>query len=114
MDFVLSLPKKLHQDKEAFAFSSTFKIFLLEEGGTCFPSLWIGDGFCDDHLNNVKCGFDGDDCCLPEASHEHCEVCACIVKDGIQTFTTVFPPSDFEIDIPDLWILTEPNWIFPG
>jgi hypothetical protein len=24
---------------------------------------WVGDGFCDSHLNNKDCGFDMGDCC---------------------------------------------------
>ena len=83
---------------------------------------WIGDGFCDDHLNNFQCGFDGEDCCLPDfqhsISHSYCQICACIGKGGIQIYTTLLPSSDFEIDIaPPIappWIPTEPNWLLPG
>jgi hypothetical protein len=45
---------------------------------TVLHSLAIGDGICDDRLNNPDCQFDGDDCCLHTNSEmSFCEICNC-------------------------------------
>ena len=96
-------------------------MFFSEDEGPCSPSFWIGDGFCDDHLNNFQCGFDGDDCCLTDAQQDFCQICACIGKEGIQIYTTILPPPVIEISIPvpvlppGIPIIPmEPNWLLPG
>ncbi len=40
----------------------------------------LGDGFCNDELNNENCAYDGGDCCLPEMKSNVCEDCSCKVK----------------------------------
>jgi hypothetical protein len=47
-------------------------------GCTLLYGLAIGDGICDDRLNNHECDFDGDDCCLHTNSNmSFCEICNC-------------------------------------
>ena len=39
---------------------------------------FIGDGHCDDGLNNYICNFDGGDCCHPLFNYGYCKFCHCI------------------------------------
>ena len=39
---------------------------------------WIGDGICDDFINNSECLYDGGDCCSYEINDDYCSICACI------------------------------------
>ena len=38
---------------------------------------FIGDGYCDDVLNNLDCGFDEGDCCLNNTITLFCTICKC-------------------------------------
>ncbi len=38
----------------------------------------IGNGYCQDELNNEDCAFDGGDCCMVGAYTNHCKACECI------------------------------------
>ena len=38
---------------------------------------FIGNGFCDDGLNNAECQFDGGDCCGPSVNTNFCTLCTC-------------------------------------
>ena len=38
---------------------------------------WIGNGFCDDDLNNEGCNYDGGDCCGVCINTEYCTNCQC-------------------------------------
>ena len=37
----------------------------------------IGDGFCQDYINNELCIFDGGDCCRNYVEKTHCSQCTC-------------------------------------
>ena len=37
----------------------------------------LGDGICDDPVNNKQCNFDNGDCCLPETIKINCLICYC-------------------------------------
>ena len=37
----------------------------------------IGDGFCNDELNNIQCYYDGLDCCLSPVDETFCSNCSC-------------------------------------
>ena len=37
----------------------------------------IGNGYCDDGLNNAECNYDGQDCCGPSANTDYCTLCIC-------------------------------------
>ena len=39
---------------------------------------YIGDGWCEDYLNNAGCGFDGGDCCGPDVKTQYCSICECL------------------------------------
>ncbi len=38
----------------------------------------VGDGRCDDDLNQAACAYDGGDCCLAQVNTQICEKCQCI------------------------------------
>ena len=38
----------------------------------------VGDGICDDELNNEQCLFDGGDCCLAKIDCSYCAECHCV------------------------------------
>ena len=58
-----------------------FKIFLT---GNCNGNLaFRGDGYCDDDLNNLLCGYDGGDCCGANVNTIYCSECLC--KEGSST-----------------------------
>merc|ERR1711997_266506 len=44
----------------------------------CEPESWVGDEYCDDHLNNEDCGWDGGDCCGDDVSTQYCDECECL------------------------------------
>ena len=49
----------------------------------------IGDGYCDDFTNNVKCDYDGGDCCGNNKNTNYCIDCECKTSEdncGILTF----------------------------
>ena len=52
----------------------------------CANPLWIGDGFCDDIINNLICNYDGGDCCGPTVNTVYCILCECN-----QNITTIPP-----------------------
>ena len=42
------------------------------------PNGWVGDSWCDDHLNHRFCGWDGGDCCGPNVKTTECTDCLCL------------------------------------
>ena len=38
----------------------------------------IGDGYCDDALNNKDCNYDGEDCCGSNVNTQFCSKCQCL------------------------------------
>ena len=44
----------------------------------CMNPQFIGDGYCDDHLNIHDCTFDGGDCCGPAVLTDYCSDCQCL------------------------------------
>ena len=42
----------------------------------------IGDGYCHDEVNNLKCGFDGGDCCNSCTSKSKCTDCKCLIGNA--------------------------------
>jgi hypothetical protein len=43
----------------------------------CKMADWVGDGNCDDTLNNEDCSYDGGDCCLSHVVDQFCIDCIC-------------------------------------
>ena len=39
--------------------------------------MMIGNGNCDDAMNNANCNFDGGDCCVLNANTDYCQHCIC-------------------------------------
>ena len=39
----------------------------------------MGDGSCHDECNYADCGYDGGDCCKPDADKTYCTECQCKV-----------------------------------
>ena len=37
----------------------------------------IGNGLCNDEVNNAECDYDGGDCCGACVSTEYCTECVC-------------------------------------
>ena len=37
----------------------------------------IGNGQCNDEVNNEECNYDGGDCCLYEVIEDYCIHCSC-------------------------------------
>ena len=68
------------------------------ESSTCdLFSHAIGDGFCQDEVNNADCNYDGGDCCNPTVLNNNCADCKC--KNGtnlVTTFKKIKCPSDLE------------------
>ena len=56
------------------------------------PTGWIGDGYCDDVLNNEECNFDGGDCCLNVVLTYYCQLCQCqeCCLDNVKTTNCQF------------------------
>ena len=44
----------------------------------CHASGTVGDGYCDDHVNNAECNYDGGDCCGPDVKTAFCTECQCL------------------------------------
>ena len=42
-----------------------------------WPSSLIGNGLCDDVLNNPECDYDGGDCCGVNVNTDWCTECVC-------------------------------------
>ena len=40
---------------------------------------YVGDGICNDDLNNLDCNYDAGDCCLSNVNTYHCSECSCAV-----------------------------------
>ena len=41
----------------------------------------IGDGYCQDEINNERCNYDGGDCCGPCINKRYCTNCTCLKND---------------------------------
>ena len=41
----------------------------------------IGDGYCQDEINNERCNYDGGDCCGPCINERYCTNCLCLKND---------------------------------
>lgn len=39
---------------------------------------FIGDGTCDDEVNNSQCNYDGGDCCGDSVDTDYCTDCLCL------------------------------------
>ena len=46
----------------------------------CQFATLVGDGYCQDYVNNFHCAFDNDDCCGSCINTEYCEKCECLKK----------------------------------
>ena len=42
----------------------------------------VGDGYCEDEMNNENCNYDGGDCCGACINRNYCEDCECL---GLQS-----------------------------
>ena len=51
----------------------------------CELSFLIGDGVCDDTVNNWKCNFDNGDCCQTIMIKSNCLMCLCYKTLGVST-----------------------------
>ena len=62
-------------------------IFYLNFQGCQTPGT-VNDGYCEDHVNNAECNYDGGDCCGPNVNMRNCADCICYSKhcDGPQEF----------------------------
>ena len=38
----------------------------------------MGDGYCDDYVNNVECSWDDGDCCGDNVDKTYCTQCQCL------------------------------------
>ena len=45
--------------------------------GNGVANSFIGNGYCDDGLNNAECQFDGEDCCGNSVNTDFCTLCTC-------------------------------------
>ena len=52
-------------------------------------SVYLGDGICDDQLNNGKCNFDNGDCCQTIMIKSNCLMCLCYKTLGVSTVEVV-------------------------
>ena len=43
----------------------------------CDNQDWVGDGYCDDIVNNPECNYDDGDCCGDNANVQYCIECKC-------------------------------------
>ena len=55
---------------------------VISEGGIgnrkgCDNQDWVGDGYCDDIVNNPECNYDDGDCCGDDANVQYCIECKC-------------------------------------
>ena len=48
----------------------------------------VGDGYCDDHVHNAECNYDGGECCGSNVNTYFCADCVCYSQhcDGPQEF----------------------------
>ena len=53
-----------------------------KDNATCPVLSLVGDGYCDDEANIVKCGHDLDDCCQVENDRSLCQNCSCILSSS--------------------------------
>ena len=46
----------------------------------------VNNGYCEDHVNNAECNYDGGDCCGPNVQTSKCADCICYSQhcDGPQ------------------------------
>jgi len=104
-----SLPAKLRKIKDIKGHkygSDRQTVTVGDVAGTgCEIPEWVGDGYCDDITNNVKCNFDGGDCCLgPDMMTDFCTVCTCHedceipewIGDGLCDDVTNHPVCNFD------------------
>ena len=50
---------------------------LYDTSDCSFFEYYIGDGICNDFLNEMDCQFDGGDCCLHFILDQNCSECMC-------------------------------------
>ena len=56
---------------------STLCIFFWFTGCMYEHPYYIGNGICQDELNNEGCSYDGGDCCGPNVVTTYCIECIC-------------------------------------
>ena len=56
---------------------STTTTYMSTSTNGCHSPSWVGDNFCDDETNTVKCNYDGGDCCGANSDHSFCTYCVC-------------------------------------
>ena len=70
----------------SFLFSDNVSIFCCRNKDAsnltnCEYQSWAGNGYCDDPVNTVECGFDLGDCCPKDAKDttwkQYCKYCEC-------------------------------------
>ena len=59
---------------------------------------FIGDGICDDVSNIPECGFDEEDCCLPDVALA-CDKCTCFVHEY------AYPSSTAGYELQSKWLI---------
>ena len=57
----------------------------------CMNPQFIGDGYCDDHLNIHDCTFDGGDCCGPAVLTDYCSDCQCLDSNYFMIADAAYP-----------------------
>ena len=62
----------------------------------CENPQFIGDGYCDDHLNIHDCTYDGGDCCGPAVQTNYCSDCQCLDFNYVNYDTTAAPVSGMQ------------------
>ena len=67
----------------------------------CENPQYIGDGYCDDHLNIHDCTYDGGDCCGTAVQTMYCSDCECL--DVNYFWPTTASPTT-ESPCQDSWI----------
>ena len=58
--------------------------FVTTNSGGCGWQSLVGDGYCDDELNNQECNYnyDGGDCCGSNVNTQYCSECVCLGDEG--------------------------------
>ena len=56
----------------------------------------MGDGYCDDFMNNKNCDYDGGDCCLSDIKKDYCNECLCLEGGNSTNTTTGSPEGKFK------------------
>ena len=59
----------------------TRSVSFIEVEKECKYPEWIGDGICDDLINNEQCDYDLDDCCF--GSFDRCFDCYCHLNNEL-------------------------------